>query len=466
MHHGSWQDPRCEAFPDPGNMVVAVKMSASQVKLEQLNRIANIFHCLSADKLLLLSDVDQTLGPYKLHNYVSDSNPGVMNWHNALGFNRKQQDYARRGLEAKSFGSKTPVLAPETLEEKEKGLHIMDKYKFLHMVEKAWELQPNMDWYVFPDIQGFYYWSNLVRWLREIDPSQPRFLGKASRIASSKLDIANDWAGVVLPGAAVKALVSRDRTFSETWDKKIEYMDSGQHVLATALHSELDLKLTDIWPLFIGEVLGRIPFKQEIWCEPVIGLSDVPSELIQALLQAEQLQLQNAPTAIITYRDLFHHLSGAYPPPPPPKFPGSDTIFLYQRLWDNIADSTQYHEEHLNWTDPKLREDQTHFIHTIADPNGSMAACAAACDAFAHCIQFAYMEYAARVLYSGRKLRAGGSCHLSKVYRYGLPREMHQWDDEGAEEKFLPGSVGNTQVYSSAWNRRRWDDYTRGLVCH
>ncbi|KAH0365556.1 hypothetical protein KCU65_g6072, partial [Aureobasidium melanogenum] len=39
----------------------------------------------------------------------------------------------------------------------------LDKYKFLHTIERAWESQPDKDWYVFAKPDTDIVWRNLVR---------------------------------------------------------------------------------------------------------------------------------------------------------------------------------------------------------------------------------------------------------------------------------------------------------------
>ncbi|GAM83118.1 hypothetical protein ANO11243_011040 [Dothideomycetidae sp. 11243] len=438
-------DTRCAAYPDPGNIAVAVKTSAAQATLEQLNRIANVFHCVAPERLLILSDLDQTIGPYKLHNVLSHASPTLLNWHNDFRFYRKQHNYAKRGLNVRDLATKAPVLSSETPAEKERSLRVLDKYKFLHMVESTWQLQPNMDWYIFADASAYYFWPNLVRWLREIDPSEPRFFGKATRIASSDLDIASDQAGFVLSGAAVKLLLKRGQHLTDAWDKKMTQMESGQHVLATALYSEIKLKLTDAWPLLIGETLGRIPFKQEIWCEPVVGLTEVPSDIVLRLLQLEQKMLQESEKNFFTYQHLFRELSKSLTVNTPHVFPGLPTTFLYRRLWDNIAESNQYDAEAIDWKDESLKADPDHFIHKLDDPNRTPATCAKACEAFTQCMQFSYLD---------------------RIYRFGVSRASNSWEDNGGDSRNPAGSVSNSQVFFSTWNRKRWDKYTSELVCH
>jgi hypothetical protein len=38
----------------------------------------------------------------------------------------------------------------------------LDKYKFLHVLEKTCAMQPDMDWYVIMDAEWYIFWSNMV----------------------------------------------------------------------------------------------------------------------------------------------------------------------------------------------------------------------------------------------------------------------------------------------------------------
>lgn len=446
-------DTRCSLYPDPENIAVAVKTNSEYISYNALTRLADIFHCLAPERLIILSDVDSNVGPFKLHNVVSKADQSLLHWRTDPNSYRAGQLYERR-LDATGAGRKEL-----------KNQDILERLELIHMIEKTWQLQPNLDWYVFADVSNYYVWPNLLRWLREIDPRQAHFFGKGTRIENSNLDIPYAEAGFILSGAAIKELLKAGEDAAKAWNDKIPELDNGQQVLAVAVHSEIALKMTDAWPLLIGEFTGRIPFKQEIWCEPVVGLTAVPDAMVTQMLEAEHRRLNADSGDVFTFKDLFEEMSPVMTPGSTRTFQGSETVYLFGEKWDNVADSTQYDGEHIDWDSKNLRDDPSHFINRLEDPNASVSACARACDAFAHCVQFSYMSFDAVMVDTERKVKEGGVCNLSRIYRFGIEQNVNAWVDDGGDRKNSHKSVANTQVLVSAWNRARWEKYTSRLVC-
>jgi hypothetical protein len=58
----------------------------------------------------------------------------------------------------------------------------LDKYKKLHIVEKACAMKPDLDWYLHIDADTYVIWPSLVEWLEQLDLSKESFLGSMSYI--------------------------------------------------------------------------------------------------------------------------------------------------------------------------------------------------------------------------------------------------------------------------------------------
>ena len=48
------------------------------------------------------------------------------------------------------------------------------------MVDKAWSLQPDRDWYVFVEANAYLSWPNLLRFLATYNPRQPWYLSSTT----------------------------------------------------------------------------------------------------------------------------------------------------------------------------------------------------------------------------------------------------------------------------------------------
>ncbi|KAF4556078.1 Hypothetical protein D9617_1g079530 [Elsinoe fawcettii] len=459
-HDPTKDDARCAAYPDPGNIAVAVKTSAAQASLEELNRVATIFHCLRSDRLVFFSDLEQTLGSYHLHDVVSDVSPDLLKLHHDFTLYRQQKKLAKSGLSVRDI-QQTPVLSSDMPVDQEEASKNLDKYKFLHMVEKMWEMQPDKEWYVFADASAYYVWPGLVRYLKEQDPTRPRFLSKATRIGQSELDIPHGETGFILSGVAVRALVDSGKSIAAEWDKKMPFMESGHHAVATAINAELNLTLSNTWPVMIGDSPGAIPFQTNIWCEPVVALSNISSDLALRILAKEQSYKYTSPRDFLTFRDIFFEL-GEINPGTIRTISNPDLSYMLVNKWDNLADVPD-REWSIDWRDTAT-QDKGLIADMPDDPNHTADDCARACNAFRDCMQFSHMSFDARFYIDDKVLSEGGLCYLSRLYRFGSYRPLNQWEDDGNNGNNAPNSVLNTQVWTSGWIHKRWEAFSGKLT--
>ncbi|KAF2219466.1 hypothetical protein BDZ85DRAFT_268491 [Elsinoe ampelina] len=459
-HDPTKDDARCAAYPDPGNIAVAVKTSAAEASLEQLNRVATIFHCLRSDKLVFFSDLEQTLGSYQLHDAVSDISPDLLKLHHDFTLYREQKKLAKSGLSVRDV-QQTPVLSSDLPVDNREAYKNLDKYKFMHMVEKMWQMHPDKDWYVFTDASAYYVWPGLVRYLEEQDATRPRFLSRATRIPQSDLDIPHGETGFILSGVAVRALMGSGKSIVSEWDRRMPFMESGHHAVATAVNAELNLTLTNTWPIMIGENPGLVPFQTNMWCEPVVALSNITSDLALRLLGREQALKYLSPKEFLAFKDLFHELLFINPGTTR-VIPDSPISYTKVEKWDNRA-SLEDGEWAIDWRDAATR-DKGLIADMPEDPNHTADDCARACNAFRDCMQFSHMAFDARFVIDDTVINQGGLCYLSRLYRFGTYRGLNQWEDDGNNGNNAPNSVLNTQLWTSGWISKRWDTFSAKLT--
>ena len=53
----------------------------------------------------------------------------------------------------------------------------LDKYKNIHIIEKAYNMRPDRDWYVVIDADTYIFWSTLILFLGRLDPLRKLFIG-------------------------------------------------------------------------------------------------------------------------------------------------------------------------------------------------------------------------------------------------------------------------------------------------
>uniref|UniRef100_A0A0B7JSB0 Glycosyltransferase family 31 protein n=1 Tax=Bionectria ochroleuca TaxID=29856 RepID=A0A0B7JSB0_BIOOC len=144
---------QCKDFPDTEGIVVVMKTGATESYSKIPTQLLTSLQCIP--NVLLFSDLNQQIGEHKLHDVLDRVDETIRKTHKEFKLYDAQrnchvsQQQCTLGLE---------------------GAWDLDKYKFLNMVERAWELRPGMDWYVFAEADTYIVWPNLVHWLRERAP--------------------------------------------------------------------------------------------------------------------------------------------------------------------------------------------------------------------------------------------------------------------------------------------------------
>lgn len=146
----------------------------------------------------------------------------------------------------------------------------LDKYMFIHMVEKTFEEQPDPKWYVFIETDSYVFWPNMIASLSCFDSSKPLYLG--SVVSLSSLRFAHDESGYVLSNAAMHLLLSPEMKgdLAKSWDGRMKSNCCRDLALGTGL-KEMDVGITVADPLLNGYKLASIKFGPgEHWCQSAV----------------------------------------------------------------------------------------------------------------------------------------------------------------------------------------------------
>ncbi|KAI0010909.1 hypothetical protein F4779DRAFT_575954 [Xylariaceae sp. FL0662B] len=180
---------------------------------------------------------------------------------------------------------------------------VLDKYKFLPMVVRAWTMRPNRQWYFFYETDTYVFWDNVFRFLQNLDHDTPLYIGSPSpgRLENaedrgSTSFFANGGPGFALSRAAVFKLLARkvgkegdylEAPLTHRWLDLMKNDPCGDSILGWALH-KVGIKLSGFWPLFNPHALHTIPFPQQYWCQPVLTLHKTKPEDMGKLWLWEQ----------------------------------------------------------------------------------------------------------------------------------------------------------------------------------
>ncbi|KAM7191654.1 family 31 glycosyltransferase [Rhypophila sp. PSN 637] len=295
--------------------VLKIGHGECQDKLDaQLNSVSA---CFQPGELLIFSDLDEDLKtkhppsnrrPFNLPSSYFDPYP-----HNE-GQTTQAEEFTN--YEAMIALAKEGNLTTENdPTRKDNTGWKLDKYKFLAEVERAWEMRPNKEWYVFYETDTYVVWDNLFRFLLGgLDPNKEWYMGSPSpgrvdndyadpeqngRRTKIKTWFANGGPGFVLSRGAMEKLLRREmRRESEEgrlvmppltlkWLDTIRSDCCGDSVLGWALW-KVGFKLSGMFPMFNVYPLHGVPFSERKWCQPVLTMHKTLPADMEGLWRWEQ----------------------------------------------------------------------------------------------------------------------------------------------------------------------------------
>ncbi|EAW14579.1 glycosyltransferase family 31 protein [Aspergillus clavatus NRRL 1] len=355
-------DRRCQALPDPGNMLFIVKTGATEIYEKLPTQLLTTLGC-SRD-FIIFSDLQEQIGPYTIHDALADFNASMKATHPEFELYRQQQEYQRGGLDI------------ATLKHDGQAAWKLDKYKFLHVVEKTWAQRPNVDWYVFIESDTYVVWTNLLLWLKQLSPRDRLYMGSAAFLGSQ--GFGHGGSGYIISKALMEKFVGQNPGMASRYDEVFSDVCCGDFVLGKTLTEELNIKIQNFWPQVNGEKPVTLEFGSRQWCQPVVTMHHVMPRERSAIFDFEQARDD------VTKPLLFRELSELSFPPGKMRVQEDD--------WDNLANKK------------------------VDLPQPSMETCRDQCLQSSDCFQWRF---------------SGDECHvLTEAFKLGtkkLPENTRRW---------------------------------------
>jgi hypothetical protein len=165
----------------------------------------------------------------------------------------------------------------------------LDRFKFLPMVELAYERNKEADWYVFIEADVYFFWDTLFRLLSQLNPSRPHYLG-ASVAGSYGRNFAYGGAGFVISQGLMKMLVGpgSGKRLSAEYEAWARDDCCGDAVLAYAIHHRTGVRLQGLYPIFAGEEIQEVKVDESNWCVPLLSLHRVSPKKMESLWEWER----------------------------------------------------------------------------------------------------------------------------------------------------------------------------------
>ncbi|KXT09550.1 hypothetical protein AC579_236 [Pseudocercospora musae] len=208
------------------------------------------------DNILIFSDAEYEVGRYKTFDILAEL----------------PESYASNNSDWQAYIEQHEALNAGAEVDKWHGGWKLDRFKFLPMVEQAFEMRPDAEWYVFIEADMYYFWDTLFRMLQPLDPDEPHYFGSPTPGAHDRW-FAYGGGGTILSHRLVKDLL-KDGKQKMSRIPKYEFWAKddccGDAVLAYVIHEELGIRLESMYPSMSGEDMHWLKTTKEKWCTPLL----------------------------------------------------------------------------------------------------------------------------------------------------------------------------------------------------
>lgn len=272
----------CDGFPSMDGIMLVMKTGATEAFTKLPTQLLTGLQCIN--DFLIFSDLEQQVGKYHVYNVLEDVKQ------EAKGDLMEFKLYAEQ--------ERCPI-AQEDCTSDMKGGWELDKYKFLHMIERTWKMRPNMEWYVFAEADSYVFWPNLVWWLRnKVNPKDFPYIGSVAMLKG--FPFAHGGSGYVISGETVK-MMAETPGLADKYDLMAPHECCGDYLMALAVN-DTGRKVKQAHPMFNGEKPSTLPFSEGHWCQALMTMHHMNSEEVSQVWEYEQ---KRKSTGFVQIKDMY-----------------------------------------------------------------------------------------------------------------------------------------------------------------
>ena len=376
----------CLEVPGANNTLVILKTGATELYQKLPTHFVTLFTCVP--HFMIFSDLAQNFADYPVHDAIAPISSHFREHHADFELYRKLEKYQREGQDMSQL--------------KGDGGWNLDKWKFMPMLHQAFNAAPdNIEWFVVMEADTSISWTNLLQWLKTMNPKKAYYLGAQNVIGGTTF--AHGGSGIIVSRKAADMLVAKRKeigtvTYDETWEERTSTSCCGDEVIARAF-LEVGVELTPSWPLIQGETVSSIDFTDNHWCTPAITWHHVQPIELDALWQFENEWIDdhgwNTP---YLYRDIFEHFIARH-------------VTVNRTSWNNLSQDRKLVASNVASSDDEDFNKLENYEKAAVE---SESVCASACVKREGCVQWMYSP---------------GRCYLGDKIRFGKSdeREDDHW---------------------------------------
>lgn len=223
-------DPLCEGFPDTSKVLLVMDTGATEAYAKVPTQMMTVLKCVP--EYLIFSDLEQNIAGHEVHDSLAtvlfeaqDGNPD-------FDLYRRQKACVVDQATCNKVGKPS-----------KEGWNL-DKYKKIHITEKAYAMRPNYDWYLFTDADTYVLWPNLMQWLKQLDPTKKLYLGSVAMMGG--FPFGHGGSGYIVSKAAMEDFVGKHPGVGNEYDVRAKTEAYGDYLFAVAIKEKADVPVQQV----------------------------------------------------------------------------------------------------------------------------------------------------------------------------------------------------------------------------
>ena len=278
----------CQKIPGAEDVVVIMRTGATEIEDKLPVHFDTTFRCYR--DLIIFSDYAETFHEHEVHDVLANMDPRWTQSSQDFEIYLRLQQFGRDGLKPDELSGKASFEGSKSGKGDNPGWKL-DKWKFLPMMNETLKLQPEKKWYVFLESDSYVVWSNLLQWLRQLDPSKPLYYGSENQIGDDVF--AHGGSVFVMSKPAVQRGAEAYRDREDELHLFTDWHWAGDCILGKTL-LESGVPLTWSWPMFQGGQPEKMDFtekkgdKKKLWCAPALSYHHFSPSEMKRMWQFEQ----------------------------------------------------------------------------------------------------------------------------------------------------------------------------------
>ncbi|KAK0666417.1 hypothetical protein QBC41DRAFT_325803 [Cercophora samala] len=335
---------------------------------------------LSPDRIpqansVIYSDAPSTIGTFNIIDVLENTTHALKSTHPDFEIYRQQLLYDKHNAYVEAAGVEGDNFGPA-------GGWIIDKYKFVPLIQHAGKNYPNAKWYIYMEDDTYLFLPNILAYLSKYNWKKPHYLG--SFAGKSDVIFAHGGAGFAISRGAWEKSFGQNDKMAEDYEEYTASHCCGDQVLGHALNkygvkfgeNNGDEKFT--WG-FNPIVHWRFGFEKWNWCEPLLSWHKVHSRDVARYYELEQ-EWDFETNGPIKHGDFAERVI----------LPGLRARKNRAEWWDNMSGVWQVSSGNKN--DPPGPEGKTYDEGKWKKAWESVGNCEEACKSWTDCVQWSWVE--------------------------------------------------------------------------